>query len=60
MTLSGFPCLPFFELDPLLEPVRRSPEFASLISELRVEHEGYRRLYAGLQTQSGEASEVRS
>jgi serine/threonine protein kinase/tetratricopeptide (TPR) repeat protein len=44
----GFPCLPFFERDPILEPVRKSAAFDALISELRPAHEGYRRLYASL------------
>jgi len=44
----GFPCLPFFETDPLLEPVRLSPEYEALMSKLRPAHEGYRRLYASL------------
>ena len=44
----GFPCLPFFERDPLLEPVRGSREYETLMSELRPAHEGYRRLYASL------------
>ena len=44
----GFPCLPFFERDPLLEPIRRSSAFGALISDLRPAHEGYRRLYASL------------
>jgi len=44
----GFPCLPFFETDPLLEPVHKSPEYEALMSELRPAHEGYRRLYTSL------------
>jgi len=44
----GFPCLPFFDRDPLLEPVRRSPDYQALMSELRPAHEAYRRLYASL------------
>jgi len=44
----GFPCLPFFETDPLLEPVRLSPEYEALMSKLRPAHEGYRRLYTSL------------
>jgi len=44
----GFPCLPFFERDPLLEPVRRSAAFDALVSEMRFAYQGYRRLYASL------------
>jgi TolB-like protein len=44
----GFPCLPFFERDPILEPVRRSPAFDALMADLRPAHESYRRLYASL------------
>ncbi len=32
---TGFPCVPFFERDPLLEVFRRRPEFADLISYVR-------------------------
>ena len=28
---TGFPCLPFFEHDPLLEPLRRRPDFSQLL-----------------------------
>ncbi|HEX4440866.1 MAG TPA: protein kinase [Thermoanaerobaculia bacterium] len=44
----GFPCVPFFERDPLLDPVRRSAAFDALMSELRPAYEGYGRLYASL------------
>ncbi len=53
---NGFPCVPFFELDPLLEPVRRSGEYERLISHLRVDHDGYRRLYRSLRAGSNDAS----
>jgi eukaryotic-like serine/threonine-protein kinase len=46
----GFPCLPFFERDPLLEPVRKSPAFEALLSEMRPAHESYRRLYVSLRS----------
>jgi TolB-like protein/predicted Ser/Thr protein kinase len=46
----GFPCLPFFESDPVLEPVRRSSAFEVLLSDLRPAHESYRRLYASLRS----------
>jgi DNA-binding winged helix-turn-helix (wHTH) protein/TolB-like protein len=32
---SGFPCLPWFERDPLLEPARRQPGFAVLLQHVR-------------------------
>ena len=32
---TGFPCLPWFERDPLLEPLRRLPEFATLLEYVR-------------------------
>ena len=28
---TGFPCLPFFERDPLLEPLRHRSDFAALL-----------------------------
>jgi hypothetical protein len=36
---SGFPCLPFFERDPLLEPLRQRPEFAALLTYVRARRE---------------------
>ena len=32
---TGFPCLPFFERDPLLEPLRRRSDFAELLGHVR-------------------------
>ncbi len=32
---TGFPCLPWFERDPLLEPARRHPEFAAVLEYVR-------------------------
>ena len=32
---TGFPCLPFFERDPLLEPLRLRPEFSDLLDYVR-------------------------
>lgn len=32
---TGFPCLPFFERDPLLEPLRRTPAFGALLDYVR-------------------------
>ncbi|MGH9368189.1 MAG: protein kinase domain-containing protein [Thermoanaerobaculia bacterium] len=53
---NGFPCLPFFELDPLLETVRGGAEFGRLISQLRVEQDQYRRLHAALRSESREGT----
>jgi DNA-binding winged helix-turn-helix (wHTH) protein/tetratricopeptide (TPR) repeat protein len=36
---TGFPCLTWFERDPLLEPVRRRPEFAELQAYVRSRRE---------------------
>ena len=36
---TGFPCLPFFERDPLLEPLRRLPEFSQLLAHVRERRE---------------------
>ena len=36
---TGFPCFPFFERDPLLDPMRRHPEFIRLFDRLRAAHE---------------------
>jgi serine/threonine protein kinase/tetratricopeptide (TPR) repeat protein len=52
---NGFPCYRFFEIDPLLDSVRGEARFAALIEELRVECDGYRRLYRQLQSSSGSA-----
>jgi DNA-binding winged helix-turn-helix (wHTH) protein/tetratricopeptide (TPR) repeat protein len=32
---TGFPCLPWFERDPLLDPLRRVPEFPELLAYVR-------------------------
>ena len=36
---TGFPCLPFFERDPLLDPLRRRSEFADLLAYVRTRRE---------------------
>ena len=36
---TGFPCLPFFERDPLLEPLRRLPEYSQLLAHVRERRE---------------------
>jgi TolB-like protein/Tfp pilus assembly protein PilF len=52
---NGFPCVPFFEGDPLLGKIRSGEAYRRLISGLRAEHEGYRRLYRTLQAGSLES-----
>jgi TolB-like protein/Tfp pilus assembly protein PilF len=47
---NGYPCLTLFETDPFLAPLRTHERYARLRDELRVECEGYGRLYRGLQT----------
>jgi serine/threonine protein kinase/tetratricopeptide (TPR) repeat protein len=42
---NGFPCYGFFEIDPLLEPIRNEERFRDLMAELRAECDGYRSLY---------------
>jgi tetratricopeptide (TPR) repeat protein len=39
---TGFPCLPWFERDPLLEPLRRLPEFSTLLEYVRERRESSR------------------
>jgi DNA-binding winged helix-turn-helix (wHTH) protein/TolB-like protein len=36
---TGFPCVPFFERDPLLEPLRRLPGFTDLVGYVRSRRE---------------------
>ena len=36
---TGFPCLPFFERDPLLEPLRRRAAFTDLLAHVRFRRE---------------------
>ncbi|MFL6281508.1 MAG: TPR end-of-group domain-containing protein, partial [Vicinamibacterales bacterium] len=41
---TGFPCYPWFQTDPLLDPVRSDPGFVRLLERLRVAHaEAHRR-----------------
>jgi TolB-like protein/tetratricopeptide (TPR) repeat protein len=40
--VTGFPCLVYFDTDPLLAPIRGSKEYAGLRQELERELEGYR------------------
>ena len=41
---SGFPCYPWFERDPLLDPVRQNPRFARLLTRLKAAHREMERL----------------
>ena len=52
---NGYPCHSFFELDPMLEPLREEGRFRALMKELRTECDGYRRLYRELQSSTGSA-----
>jgi adenylate cyclase len=54
---NGFPCLPFFENDPLLESLRGDGEYRRLIADLRAENDGYRRLYRSLRTAREESGD---
>ncbi|HUQ89704.1 MAG TPA: winged helix-turn-helix domain-containing protein [Vicinamibacterales bacterium] len=40
---TGFPCVPWFERDPLLEPLRRLPEFSALLEYVRDRRETLRK-----------------
>jgi DNA-binding winged helix-turn-helix (wHTH) protein/TolB-like protein/Tfp pilus assembly protein PilF len=39
---TGFSCLPWFERDPLLDPLRKHPGFERLVAEMRQKAEGKR------------------
>jgi hypothetical protein len=43
---SGFPCYPWFEQDPLLEPLRAHPQFRTFIAKLRRSWEDAKSRYA--------------
>ncbi len=51
---NGYPCHPFFVVDPLLEILRENEDFSRLVEELRAECDGYHQLYTELQSRSGE------
>jgi TolB-like protein len=43
---TGFPCYPWYERDPLLDPIRGHPQFADFMRELRRSWEDVRAKYA--------------
>jgi tetratricopeptide (TPR) repeat protein len=43
---NGWPCYPWVLQDPLLDPVRRAPEFTALLDHLRQRHEADKKKYA--------------
>ena len=43
---TGLACVPLFERDKLLDPIRTHPEFAALLNELRERAESIRQKYA--------------
>ena len=45
---NGYPCHPFFAVDPLLDPLRGHGSFVRWMDELSAECEGYRKLWTGL------------
>jgi len=44
---TGFPCYPWYERDPLLDPARDDPRFADFMRDLRRSWEDARAKYAG-------------
>lgn len=48
----GFPCYPFFEADPLLQPLRNDAGFQSFMAGLRAAYENARATYAKSPTPS--------
>ena len=53
---NGFPCHSFFEIDPLLAPIRSEARFEELMRELRAECDGYRALWKSLRSGSSAGS----
>ncbi|MEP7225966.1 MAG: protein kinase [Gemmatimonadales bacterium] len=43
---TGFPCYPWFERDPLLDPVRQNPRVSELLKRLRVSWEASKARYS--------------
>jgi hypothetical protein len=50
---TGFPCYPWFERDPLLDPIRADPRFSAFMGELRGAWEHAREKYAAAPFASG-------
>ena len=50
---TGFPCYPWYERDPLLDPIRRDKRFVSFMRELRRTWEDARAEHAGTGGQPG-------
>jgi hypothetical protein len=44
---TGFPCVPWFERDPLLAPLRNDPRYRKLIADLERRMEEFRKRYDG-------------
>jgi hypothetical protein len=44
---TGFACYPWYQRDPLLDPIRADPDFAAFMGELRRSWEDTRAKYAG-------------
>jgi len=42
----GFFCYPYFVTDPLLNNVRRNPEFASLLARARRRHQDFKHKFS--------------
>jgi serine/threonine-protein kinase len=42
---NGFPCYPLFERDPYLNPIRKDPEFAKFLAEMKEQWEGYKQQF---------------
>lgn len=40
----GFPCYPYYEHDPALDPIRHDPAFLVFLGELKAQWEGFQRL----------------
>ena len=41
----GFPCYPWFEVDPLLQPLRNTPAYVAFMRELRISFDDVQERY---------------